>query len=64
MYGRWFSSYMMMRSHQTTQFRPSLYNAGKHDAGLGQADLRMFARLALVIAVFSAALAGIVWIAS
>jgi hypothetical protein len=65
MHGQWLSSYLMVRSHQTTQFRPSLYSLKENDVGFDRTDdLRIFARLALVVALFSAALACIVWIAS
>ena len=65
MYGRWWAYYMQARMRHVTEAQPSRNT----QRGTGVAfdhtdDLWIFVRLALVLAVFSAGVACILWVAS
>lgn len=65
MYGRWWAYYMQARVRHVDQSHPSWNASRKHEVtfDLGD-DLWIFLRLALVLAVFFAGLACILWVAS
>jgi hypothetical protein len=64
MYGHWWSYHAAARSRQAAQFQRS-WSADNRDVAFDRADdLWIFIRLGLVLAAFSAGVAGILWIAS
>lgn len=64
MYGRWWLYYVAAQSRQTAQAQSS-GNTDKHEVAFDRADdFWIFVRLALVLAVFFAGLACILWVAS
>jgi len=64
MYGRWWLYYVAAQSRQAAQTQSS-WNPEKHEVAFDRAgDFWIFIRLALVLAVFFAGLACILWVAS
>lgn len=64
MYGRWWLYYVVVQSRQAAQAQSSGHT-DKHEVAFDRADdCWIFARLALVLAVFFAGLACILWVAS
>jgi hypothetical protein len=64
MYGRWWAYYLQARMRNVSQSHPSSGARHRSEAAFDHADdLWIFLRLALVLAVFLAGLAGILWVA-
>ena len=65
MYGRWWAYYMQARMRHVAQSHPFGNARRRAEATFDHADdLWIFLRLALVLAVFFAGLACILWVAS
>ncbi|XAZ25469.1 hypothetical protein LVY75_20245 [Sinorhizobium sp. B11] len=65
MYGRWWAYYMQARMRDVTLSHPSRNTQNRTGVAFDHADdLWIFVRLALVLAVFFAGVACILWVAN
>lgn len=65
MYGRWWAYHLQARERQVAQSHPSWKTRQTNEVAFNRTDdLWILVRLALVLAVFFAGLACILWVAS
>lgn len=65
MYGRWWAYYIQARARHVAPSHPAWNTQRRSEAAFDHADdLWIFLRLALVLAIFFAGLACILWVAS